>query len=90
MIGYDDNCISCPVCKTFKNTWQPFLPLGLRPVDPSKIDIYVDYCSQLHSNHMNSPRSILAVDIKADPKGFVQKMISVVTHMVMESTCMRN
>ena len=28
-VGYDDDCIMCPMCKTFKNAWQPFLPLGL-------------------------------------------------------------
>ena len=29
MVGFDEGSIQCPVCKSFKNTWQPFLPLGL-------------------------------------------------------------
>ena len=66
--------------------------------DPAKLNPYIDYCSQLYCNHMNNtvaderkiPTSILAVDIKRDPKTFILNMCSVVTHMVIESTCLKN
>ena len=105
MVGYDDNCIQCPMCKTTKNTWQPLLPLGLdsdQARSPKRLMPYIDFCSQLITNHLNNPNNgakpdergiptqILAVDIKNDPEKFVMQMCSVVTHMVMESTCMNN
>jgi len=51
MIGQDEGCIQCPMCKTFKNTWQPFLPLGLdHSVAGSRggveiLNPYIDFCS---------------------------------------------
>lgn len=36
------------------------------------------------------PKSILSVDIKQDPEGFIKKMCAVVTHLVLESTSMKN
>ena len=98
VVGIDDDCIQCPICKTFKNAWQPFLPLGLLSSSDDdsnnvvQIEPYIDFCSQLISNHWQSksPASILAVDIKADPQTFVVKMCAVVTHMVLESTCLNN
>jgi len=59
MVGQDDGCIQCPMCKTFKNTWQPFLPLGLDRSkesndrnlrDLGRLSPYVDFCSQLIIN----------------------------------------
>ena len=108
MIGFDDNVIQCPICKTFKNTWQPLLPLGLDSVNdadrlnPVRINYYIDYCSQLITNHYNTPNtgagqderqlptSIMAGDIKKDPENFIMRMCSVVTYMVLENTCMKN
>ena len=63
MIGFDDNVIQCPICKTFKNTWQPLLPLGLDNandpdrLNPVRINYYIDYCSQLITNHYNTPNT---------------------------------
>ena len=52
----------------------------------------------LITNHWNNPpsetalkpTSILSVDIKQDPEGFIKKMCAVVTHLVLESTSMKN
>ena len=82
------------------------MPLGVdkeseeaqKRVDPKRLMPYVDFCSQLITNHWNSPpsesvlkpKSILSVDIKQDPEGFIKKMCAVVTHLVLESTSMKN
>ena len=66
MVGYEDDCIQCPMCKTFKNTWQPLLPLGLdlqsskkvaEDGDLSKLEPYIDFCSSLINNHIHSVAS---------------------------------
>ena len=36
------------------------------------------------------PKDILAVDVNSDPKSFIKKMCAVVTHMVLESSSMKN
>ena len=65
---------------------------------------YIDFCSSLINNHIHSEapsgdkteptdlqkRSIMAVDIKKDPESFVKRISSVVTHLVLESTFMKN
>ena len=86
-MGNELNVIQCPMCKSAKNTWQPFFPLGLDlnlgMAKGVKIDPYVDYCSQLIINHMNNAgvfydasrgllKDVLAVDIKNGPKEFVK------------------
>ena len=93
------------MCKSAKNTWQPFFPLGLEQnqaiAKTVQIEPYVDYCSQLIVNHMNNMgvnfdasrglmKSLLAVDIKKDPKEFMKQMMSVVTHMILSSVCLNN
>ena len=66
MVGVDDGCIQCPMCKTFKNAWQPILPLGLdrsltsdedslRNMD--RVMPYIDFCSQLIINQLNAVHS---------------------------------
>ena len=97
MVGYDDDCIQCPICKTFKNTWQPFLPLGLEPEGDeekgslTRLAPYIDFCSQLLNNqNTHSRRDVLAVDVKNDPQAFIIGMCSTVTHMILESTALRN
>ena len=104
-MGNEVNVVQCPMCKSAKNTWQPFFPLGLEVNDEMAkgvaLEPYVDYCSQLIVNHLNNSgvffdnargfmKSILAVDIKRDPKDFVKQMMSVVTHMVLSSVCLNN
>ena len=111
MVGFDDDCIQCPMCKTFKNAWQPVLPLGLDIAsgantenDTNLLEPYIDFCSSLINNHIHSEasedgkgfteildkRSIMAVDIKKDPDSFIRKISSVVTHMILDSTLMKN
>lgn len=75
MVGYDIGCITCPMCKTFKNTWQPFLPLGVdrkdedaeARVSPKRIEPYIDFCSQLINNHLTS--------VGVSDRDFTQKSI---------------
>ena len=93
------------MCKSAKNTYQPFFPLGLEPnllVESSvKLDPYVDYCSQLIITHLNNLgvnydpqrgllKSILAVDIKNSPDEFLRHIMSVVTHLVMSQVSLNN
>ena len=35
-------------------------------------------------------KSLLAVDIKNDPKNFMKNMMNVVTHMILSSVCLNN
>ena len=59
---------------------------------------YVDFCSQLISKHeqraanedQQKPLNILPVDIMADKGAFILQMASVVTHLIIESTCLKH
>ena len=63
---------------------------------------YVDYCSQLIMNHLNNPHNgqerdernlptqILPVDIKSNASHFIEQIAEIITHMVIEGTCLRN
>lgn len=68
----------------------------------NRISSYVEFCSKLITNHRNSAQSwnnagdrklekeILAVDIRNNPEKFILNMSSVVTHMLLESSCLKN
>ena len=105
IMGNEANVVQCPMCKSPKNTWQPFFPLGLEKspevASNVKLEPYVDYCSQLIVTHMNNTgvfydaarglmKSVLAVDIKNDPKDFLKQIMSACTHLVLSSVCLNN
>ena len=105
ILANESNVIQCPMCKSAKNTYQPFFPLGLEPdiklTETVKLDPYVDYCSQLIVTQLNNQgvnfdaqrglmKQILAVDIKNDPQDFLKHIMSVVTHLVMSSVTLNN
>ena len=105
ILSNESNVIQCPMCKSAKNTYQPFFPLGLEPdtnvAQSVVLDPYVDYCSQLTVTQLNNQgvnfdpqrglmKSILAVDIEKSPEDFMSHIMSVVTHLVMASVTLNN
>ena len=104
VVGIEINWITCPMCKTVKNSWQPYLPLGLdldKSSDPLVLSPYIDFCSQLiiyqqnnaafqYDPERNLLKNTLQKDIREDPERFLKDMMEVVTHLMLKAVVLKN